>query len=345
MPEFLKFSTRLLIWTSIIIIVIIAAWFGWNRWQAANTAAKETTTVQRGTLSESLILSGNMQADRHVTLQFQNSGLLSWVGVKEGDWVKKYQAIASLDQRQLKKQMQKYLNTYSRERNDFEDTHAENENWQLINEQSQRDEIKRIIERSQFDLNNTVLDVEIQDLSVRYATLTTPIEGMVTRVAAPYAGVNIIPSQAQFEILDPSTLFFSVTADQTEVIDLFPGQEVSMVLDAFEEQKFQGKINFISYTPKSGETGTVYEVKVSISNWQDVPRSLRIGMTGDAEFILRSSKDVLYLPYKFVKSDDNGSYVLIGDGTQKQYVKTGLEGEENVEITEGISEGTTVYAD
>lgn len=77
-------------------------------------------TVSRRTLKEELTLSGKIDAHEHETLQFQTSGLLTWVGVKEGDVVKKYQPIASLDVRSIKKTIDKYLNSYMKERWDFE---------------------------------------------------------------------------------------------------------------------------------------------------------------------------------------------------------------------------------
>jgi multidrug efflux pump subunit AcrA (membrane-fusion protein) len=58
-------------------------------------------------ISEPLILPGEIKADRQVTLRFQTSGLLTWVGVKEGEEVKKGQTLASLDKREIEKNIKK----------------------------------------------------------------------------------------------------------------------------------------------------------------------------------------------------------------------------------------------
>lgn len=138
----------------ILIIVILAIIFLSSSKKRAldtfNIKKAKTATVQKGNLSKYLTLAGKVDAKIYANLQFQTSGMLSWVGIKEGDQVKKYQAIASLDKTRLKKLFEKEMNDY------------------LIT-----DEFKRILERTQFSLNNAVLDLEISDLAVKYATLTS----------------------------------------------------------------------------------------------------------------------------------------------------------------------------
>ncbi|PIV09530.1 hypothetical protein COS51_02315, partial [Candidatus Roizmanbacteria bacterium CG03_land_8_20_14_0_80_36_21] len=54
-------------------------------------SAGKTYRVSRQNLKEVLSLSGEVAAEEDVILRFQTSGRLAWVGVKEGDYVKKYQ--------------------------------------------------------------------------------------------------------------------------------------------------------------------------------------------------------------------------------------------------------------
>lgn len=301
-------------------------------------AATESTIVKRGNITQELTLSGKIDADEHATLQFQTGGQLAWVGVKEGDYVQKYQTVASLDQRQLKKTLEKKLNDYMNQRWDFEQTKDD------YKDSITTDRIKRILEKSQFDLNNSVLDVELQSLSVELANLWTPIEGIVTRVDMPYTGVNIyLPSQAQFEITNLKTLFFDVTADQTEVVDLKEGNTATVVLDSYSNSQLKGVIKNISFSPKKDETGTVYQAKVTFGETNNKNYNFRLGMTGDATFVTAKRNNVLYLPLNFVKSDDKGKYVLLGNEKKKTYIKTGLETETDTEITQGLKAGDIVY--
>ena len=327
----------------LVVILIIAFGFGgYNYFFASKTNIKtDTARVKRGNLEEKLTISGTVEAEEKVTLRFQTSGRLNWVGVKEGDYVKKYQSVASLDQKEVKKKLQKEINDYLNSRWDFEQKNRDDYKDKVIT-----DTIKRIKEKAQFDLNNAVLDVEIQNLSVELSNLWSPIEGIVTKITSPYSGVNITPSQAEFEIINPKTVYFSATADQTEVTKIKEGMKGELILDAFSESTLSGSIKNVSFTPKSGETGTVYNVKFTFNNNSDY--KYRIGMGGDLTFVLKSKNDVLYLPIKYVKTENgppggeaSKKYVRVkkNGNEQKIYVETGMETDDETEIVKGVIEG------
>ena len=302
---------------------------------------KNELVVSKKNLKEELTLSGKIAAEEKVTLRFQTSGRLSWVGVHEGDYVKKYQMIASLDQRDLKNRLQKYLNTYVKQRLSFEQTNDDYWQKQYDLSESIRDKAKRLLEQNQYDLDNTVLDVEYQNLSLEYANLWTPIEGIVTRVTAPYAGVNITPSQAEFEIINPKTLYFSATADQTEVVSLKEGQRGKIILDAYPDEGINGEIYWIGFSPKPGETGTVYELKIKF----DFKKPLKLEMSGDINFITKERKEVIAIPQTYIKTDKRGDYVnILKNGRViKRYIKKGEEIEGQIIIKSGLNEGEIIY--
>ncbi|OGG00022.1 hypothetical protein A2Y99_02165 [Candidatus Gottesmanbacteria bacterium RBG_13_37_7] len=335
MINLLKKRVKLLI---IVAVLIFLLYLLYQNFFLKNTSNKtDSVILKRGTLTETLTISGNIDADEKATLRFKTSGMLNWIGVKEGDFVKKYQGIASLDQREVKKQLQKDLNDYMNERWDFDQTKDDNEN------KVRTDSVKRVLEKAQFDLNNTVLDVEVQNLAVEYSFLWTPIEGIVTRVASPFAGVYITPAQAEFDIVNPSSVYFSALADQTEVIKLYQGLVGELILDAFPDESLTGNVKNISFIPKSGETGIVYLVKFAFDKENSSYR-YRIGMAGDLNFTIRSKDNVLFLPLKYVKEKDGKKYVemMINGKKEKKYVTVGMETDEDIEIISGLDEGTEV---
>lgn len=327
-------------WWLLIIIFGLILLAGRFFFSSARDKEKKEYEVRKKDLKEELSLSGQIDAEEKVTLRFQTSGRLAWVGVKEGDYVKKYQAIASLDQRDLKNRLDKYLNTYVKQRLSFEQT--KDDYWQKQYDLSEaiRHKAERILEENQLDLNNAVLDVEYQHLLLEYANLSTPIEGIVTRVDAPFAGVNITPAQAEFEIINPKTLYFSATADQTEVVNFFKGKKGKIVFDAYPEDEVDGEVYWIGFTPKKEETGTVYQLKIKFN----FDKELKIGMSGDVNFITKELKDVIAIPSGYLKKDKKGDYVdILEKGrTIKRYVKKGEEIEGEVVIKEGLEEGEVI---
>ncbi len=305
-------------------------------------------TIKRETIKETLTISGELDAEEKVTLRFQSSGLISWIGVKKGDAVKKNQLIASLDQKEAKKNLEKYLNTYLDSRWDFDQTKDEyrqpaQDYWGLS--WDQRNAIDRALQQAQFDLNNAVLDVELKNILLQYANLYSPIDGIVTKVAAPVAGVHVTATQAEFEVINPNSLYFSLLPDQTEVTKLSSSMSADLVFDSYPDEKITGYIQDIAFIPKSGETNTVYEVKVTYPINDETHTKYRIGMTGDAIFTVLEKPNVLTVPFSFLKTEKDKKYVMKKTGTKKEkvYVDVGIESDEVVEITGGLAEGDVIY--
>lgn len=303
----------------------------------------ENFTIKKGEIKKEIGLSGKIDSEEKVSLQFQQGGLMSWIGVKEGDFVRKNQTIASLDTRSANISLKKALNMYSIARLDFDQTNEDYKNYQENTDIDYREKIKRILQKNQFNLENSVLDVEALDLAIKLSTITTPISGVVTKVFNSVAGVNILPSQSQFEIVNPSTLYFSVSVDQIDLPDLNQGKEVKIVLDAYPDIELSGKVESISFTPVLGETGTIYEVKVKFINLDNNDMKYKIGMTGDAKLVLEKKENVFFVPLDFIKEDLKGKYLLVGDKKEKIYIETGLESDSLVEIKGNIKEGDLVF--
>src|SRR3989339_202074 len=327
-------------WYVILIIVLVVYFIFYKN--SATSAVKNKAnsyTIKRENLREVLTLSGEINAEEKVSLKFQTSGRLAWVGVKEGDYVKKYQTLASLDQRDIKNRLTKYLNIFAVARNSFEQTIDDNWNLQYDLSGSIRREAERVLKNNQFSLDNTVLDVEYQNLSLEYANLWTPIEGIVILVSVPFAGVNITPAGADFEVVNPKTLFFSVAAEQGDVIDLKEGTIGDISFDAFPEKRFKASISYISFSPKEGETGTVYELRLKFDN-ETMNLPLKLAMTGDVDFLIKQEKNVLSAPSSFIKKDGKGDYVYVGgpDKKVKKYINLSQEIDGKYIITNGLQE-------
>jgi RND family efflux transporter MFP subunit len=329
-------------WYFLVIIFLILV-LVFNQQKSKKVNLEEKLVLKKQNLKETLTLSGEIDAEEKVNLKFQTSGRLAWVGVKEGDYVKKYQAIASLDKRDLKNRLDKYLNSYLKQRNNFEQTKDDYEKTYEFSTGDLHERAKRILENNQYDLNSAVLDVEYQNLLLEYTDLWTPIEGVVTHIDIPKAGVNITPANATFEIVNPKTLYFSATVEQADVVNLKEGMKGKLTLDSFSDFEDEVKISYISFSPKSGETGTVYQIKLELSE-KTKKLPLRLGMTGDVEFLIKEKNNVIALPSRFIKKDKKGSYVFIKENNKKvkKYIETGEEIDGKIVIESGLNEGEII---
>ena len=325
----------------IAIIVVLGVFFYLQRNQKNSSVEKvKNTHVKQGSLKETLILSGEIKSREHTKLHFQTSGRVSTFNISEGDVVDKNQLIATLDQRELKKNLQKELNDFMKSRWDFDQEKDD------IKDRAVTTAMQRIVDKSQFDLNNAVVDVELKNLSLEFSTLRSPISGIVVDTHNITPGMNIIATDVVAEIINPDSLYFDLTADQTEVTKLKKGMTGELVLDAYQDKKISGTIDSISFTPKTDESGTVYGIELNFNNSSNQDQRYRIGMTGDVEFILQEKQNVLYVPVEYVHEEKGEKFVFILDGKGqkiKRIVSTGMETDTDIEILQGLNVGQVIY--
>ncbi len=325
-----------------ITLAILAVAGGWlfirNRQKSAKNTSVETATAKRTDFVKTVNSSGKTAATKSVDLKFQTSGRLAWVGVKEGDMVVAYQAIAGMDVREVQKNLEKALRDYSSERNDFEETWRVTYQGRSSPQQALNDTMKRILEKNQWDLEEAVLDVELKHLAVEYATLVTPIAGIVTHIDTPVPGINITPATAVFTVVDPNSLVFEANVDEIDVANLTVGQAAIVTLDAFPNSSFMGTISYISYTSETSSGGaTVFPVRISFND----PTQPRVGLNGDVTIETQKQENVLIVPREALREDKEGQYVYrkTGKTYERVTVEAGAQSDDDVVIVQGLSDG------
>jgi RND family efflux transporter MFP subunit len=294
-------------------------------------------TPTKQDITDQITLAGSISASNIANLRFQNSGKLVWVGVKVGDKVNKYQALASLDQKELKKSLQTQFNNYRTTLSQFWDVQDKYKDIVVS------DTIKRILDRTQYSLDNSVINYEITDMSIKDSTLVTPIAGVVVGVDQPIAGINITPATASITVVDPNSIYFSSEADEDTVTKIALGNSTQVKLDSFPDKTIDAKIDYISFAPISGQSSTVYEVRFNIpTNNQDL--KYRLGMNGDASIFIKKSADALTIPLEAIY-DDNGQnfvYLKTGNDLIRQNITTGIETDLDAEVLSGLTGNETI---
>lgn len=294
-------------------------------------------------LDETITLAGKIDALSKAEVRFQTAGRLAWVGVKEGDAVRKWQSLASLDKTELRKSLEKQFNDYKSQLDTFQDTQDQ---YQTIKENNNlTDEMQRILNRSQNGLNNSVIAYELADLSVKYATIWSPINGIVVGVDQPNPGINITPASAGFYIIDPNSLYFKSEIDEEDVGRIYVGQKTQITIDTFPDQTFDSEISYIGFSPVVGQASTVYEVRFKLDlNNQDL--KYRLGMNGDAIILISSTPQTLVLPFEAINQDSSGNYFVYSldsnNKVSKKNITTGIETDDYIQILSGIDQNEKV---
>ena len=300
----------------------------------------KSVVVKKKTLKETVSASGKIEAKNSAKLHFNAPAKVIWVGVERGDHVNKWQALASLDKRQLEKNLKKELLDYMNERWDHEQIMLDDYKDRVLDET-----IRRIKEKSQFDLDRDVLDVEIADLAVKESVLISPISGTVTEVEGILAGENLITTtlaSSYIKVVDFSSLKFTAQVDEVDYAKIKIGQKVEIALDSFPDEVFKGTVSYIGKEGIKTAGGGV-TIPIDIQFNSDGGK-LAVGLNGDVEFIIEQKENVLVLPREYVKTKNNESivYILEDGNLEEKKVKTGLSTLTQTEILEGVQKGEEI---
>ncbi|MBI4100303.1 efflux RND transporter periplasmic adaptor subunit [Candidatus Microgenomates bacterium] len=326
----------------ILIAVISGSVWGWKNFFGKKEPAFKTIKVERGSIEQTVSASGRVKAKKEVDLRFRDPGKLAWVGIEEGQQVFAGQQIAQLDQREMRANLDKSLLDYLSERNDFDELTKTTYPGQTP-QTAANDTVKRILEKEQWDLNKSILDVELKNISLEYSTLVSPIGGIVTKATFPVAGLNILTSEPAFTIADPSSTIFLVNVDEADIGSIKEGQEVLISLDAYFGQNFNGQVKKIAFSSVSTSGGgTAFPIEVNLP--ENSGQRFKIGMNGDAEITIAQKDNVLTIPIEALKEKDGKKFIrVLKDGTPEEIeVETGIASETKVEITRGVGEGEVI---
>ncbi len=201
--------------------------------------------------------------------------------------------------------------------------------------------MKRIISKSQLSLDNSVIDVEVKNLAIKKASLSSPIKGIITHVPTSPTG-SYPNTDDYFEIIDPETEYVSAMVSQQDVIKLKVGQTAKITLDAYRETPFDATISYISYQPVD-TVNNKYEVRLTYTR-QSEKYNYHLGMTGEIQVTLSQKDNALVIPRQYITSENGKRYVnLFNNQTvEKREINTGIENYQDIEIVSGLNIGDTL---
>jgi membrane fusion protein, macrolide-specific efflux system len=172
----------------------------------------------------------------------------------------------------------------------------------------------------------------------RPTPILAPLNGtLITRNLE--AGQTFTSADAVFVMSD--FLIVNAQVDETDLAQIRLHQPASLVLDAYSENSFTGKVSQIAYDAKTVNNVTTYDVEIMPDK---TPAYLRSGMTANVSFVLASHRKVLVVPTDAVKVRDGRSTVLAAPAEKnakpvEKEIKTGISDGKHIEVLEGVTEG------
>ncbi len=134
-----------------------------------------------------------------------------------------------------------------------------------------------------------------------YTTITSPINGVVTRVNAKVGemvmtGTMNNPGTVIMEISDMSRMLAVAEIDEADVGSLEVGQKAFVSVLAFGDIEFKGKVDEIALKHRISNTGTrYYRTEILLDNDPNVSK-LCTGLTGHVDIKTHKHTDILKVP-------------------------------------------------
>jgi multidrug resistance efflux pump len=247
----------------VIVIVVLAAvgYYGYQSYQAAN-----------GATANGLTGSGTIETDQ-IAITPQTAGRIIAAPPEEGVAVTKGEVIFRLDPTLANLQVQQAQ----------VGVNAAQANYKDVKNESGSTAALRDAAKAQLDQAKIVL--QMTQAQAGYTTITSPIDGVLTNIAAN-AGENAVPGSTLAILSDPASLTVTIYIAENQIGQVKVGQTGTLTTDS-TSKTYHGEVVFVNsqaeFTPSSIETkdqrvNLVYEVKLRIT---DADADLKPGMPAD----------------------------------------------------------------
>ena len=186
--------------------------------------------------------------------------------------------------------------------------------------------------------------VEIAQNQYLDSELFSPIDGLVTFIYGK-VGENVSLSETalkSFLTIQTDNLIVEASVPETDISKINPGDKVEMTVDAFDfTEKFQGSVVYIDPAETIIQGVVYYKIKTAFNLKDD---RLKSGMTTNLNVETAKKSGVLIIPTRAVKYEDSIRYVeVLENGAPKKItIKTGIESDQFVEVTDGLKEGDKI---
>ncbi len=282
--------------------------------------------VRREDITSRVRAPGKIEPKTQVKVSADVMGKIVSLPVKEGDPVRRGQLMLQLDDTQYRALLdqaraalagaevrerdaeQSFKMTdanYSRQKSLFEQKLLSQAEWDQASSGHESAAAGLAAARQEVSRSRALLSAAADN--VRKCRFVAPFDGVVSELDVEQGEIVITGTMnnAGTQILivsDMSRMLVRADVDETDIVDLKPGQKAKITVDALPDTSFEGTVSEIGNTAKRSITSTVegqtsFEVKVVFD--RDVPQ-VRPGMTADIDVETAMHPATLGMPIQCV---------------------------------------------
>jgi HlyD family secretion protein len=325
-------------------------------------------TVERGTVESSIVntRAGSVEACQRTKLSTIMGGRIEYLGVKEGDHVKKGQLLLKLwndDQRAQQTLAEKQREMSSRRVNEVctAASSAEREAKRQADlrkkgfvSEAREDaarteaEVKRAAcETSRADVAQAEARISVTKAEQGRTSLYAPFDGTVAKIVGELGEYSTpsppgVPTPPAIDLIDESCLYIKAPMDEVDAPKIRLGLPVRVSLDALPKQPLKGTVKRVApYVSAVEKQARTVDVEVDFERPPGSP--LLVGYSADVEIVLDTRTGILRVPTSAL-IEGRKVMVLNADSgrLEDRTLKTGIANWEYTEVVEGLAEGEQI---
>jgi RND family efflux transporter MFP subunit len=351
--------TKYLIPVILVVVILLLGYYGWKMLFSADIEVS-LVTVSKISPSESnavLTASGYVVAQRKASVASKATGRLIYLGVVEGDAVKKDQIIARLDDSDVKAALEQakanlLLNEASLQ--DAKNTYERQEKLYALGGTSKSD-----LEAAEANYKRVLASIDVAKAEVQGAEVAlentlirAPFDGTVLtkdadvgEIVSPL-GASSTSRAAVVTMADMSSLQVEADVSESNIEKIKAGQDCEITLDAYPDFRYAGYVAKI--VPTADRSKATVLVKVAFRKYDSrvLPEMSAkvLFLNKKVEEKSLSERAILVVPYTAIRKSDEKEYVYrVKDGRVNEVeVKTGRTVGDYTEVISGVEDGDRV---
>jgi RND family efflux transporter MFP subunit len=356
-----KSSSKFVIYGLVLIIIIIAGYFIISSFTSSAIEVKLTTVVKQSPAKSNAILtaSGYVVAQRKAAIASKGTGRLIYLGVVEGDKVKKDQVIGRLEDNDIRAQLEQAKANLLLQQADLND--AKNTFDRIkelfekgLSSQQEYDQAEANYNRILASIEVAKAGVQVAEVALENTLIRAPFDGTVLtknaevgEIVAPFGG-STTSKTAVVTIADMKSLLVETDVSESNIEKIKEGRECEITLDAYPEKSYQGYV--FKIVPTADRSKATVLVKVGFKNYDSrvLPEmSAKVSFLSEKNENEENQLPVLTIPLSAV-DELNGKkivYVVNDNKAVQKDISTGRLLGNYVEVISGLKEGDEIIND
>lgn len=317
--------------------------------------------AEKGTVVEKALAVGNIEPENEIEVKSKISGVVSKIFAEPGEYV--FEGDPLIEVRPDPTPLE-----LAEAKRNLERTELEKENLAKELERKRVLKERNLISEQEYDqlaqqYNDVKIRVQINKERLELletgrimmgetlveSVIRAPVDGFILEKMVD-VGEPVVPLTSYqagtplMSIAKMENLLFKGTVDEIDVGKMEEGMPAEIKIGALPGATVEGVVSRISLKAIQQDNATVFPVEITITETHGV--TLRAGYSANADIIIRRMNDVITIPERLVRMENDRSFIEVpgnepGSRVEKE-VELGLSDAITVAVTEGLSEGERV---